>query len=152
MVVGPSRAGLSTLRRAREPSEGGWRGHVGIGRIHDLGRIGLRRRRGGNMLDILVVAVGPDTGGARGRLSGLSGRPSWPALSRPAFRARTLKDVFVRRTGSRPNIGALAAAGVPPDFDEVAGTWIDEALAGERPVVARRRVERLTLVAAGPED
>ncbi len=74
--------------RARGAGKGGWQGHVGIGRIHDLGGIGLRRRRGGNMLAILVFPIGPDPRSARGRLFGLSGRTRRPALAQPAFCGR----------------------------------------------------------------
>ncbi len=91
-----SRPWFGALSGARV-ERGRWRGHVGIGRIHDLGRIGRRRRRGGALLAILVVAVDPDPGGARRRRARLLGRTRRPALARPAFLGRPLEPLSPER-------------------------------------------------------
>jgi hypothetical protein len=54
--------------------------------------------------------------------------------------------------GSRPYIGAFAGPRRMPDFQHLAGAWIEETLAGETPVSSRRIVERPSLVAAAPEE
>jgi hypothetical protein len=56
------------------------------------------------------------------------------------------------RPRPRPPVRPLAGPGAKPHFERLPGAWIDEAFAGQRPVPARRGVQRLPLLAARPEE